>query len=133
MQTQLSQAKTEAQVARDLAENIVDMVGDPLLVLAEDLQVISANLAFYAAFQTTPEETVGQLIYELGQGHWDNPQLRELLEEIIPRRTALENFELEVDFPAVGPKRLRINARQIEPTGGQPPLILLMIEECDSS
>jgi two-component system CheB/CheR fusion protein len=129
VQTQLSQAKTEAQVARDLAENIVNMVRDPLLVLAEDLRVISANLAFYTTFQTTPDETVGQLIYELGQGHWDNPQLRELLEEIIPQRASLENFELEFNFPAVGSKRLRFNARQIEPAGGRPPLILLVIED----
>ena len=133
VQTQLGQAKTEAQVARDLAENIVNMVGDPLLMLAEDLRVISANLAFYATFQTTSEETVGQLIYDLSQGHWDNPQLRELLEEIIPQRASLENFEVEVDFPVVGTKRLRFNARQIEPAGEQPPLILLVVEGCGSS
>jgi two-component system CheB/CheR fusion protein len=134
VQTQFSQAKTEAQVARDLAENIVNMVRDPLLVLAGDLRVVSANLAFYAIFQTTPEETVGQLIYyDLGQGHWDNPRLREWLEEIILQRASLENFELELDFPAVGPKRLRFNARQIEPAGEQPTLILLLIEELPGS
>ncbi|HXV42467.1 MAG TPA: chemotaxis protein CheB [Anaerolineae bacterium] len=129
VQTQLSQAQATVQVARDLAENIVNMVRDPLMVLAGDLRVVSANLAFYAAFQTTPEETVGQLIYDLGQGQWDNPKLRELLEEIIPQRKSLENFELEFNFPAGGPKRLRFNARQIEPVEGQPALILLVIEE----
>jgi len=128
-EAQLSRAQATAQVARDLAENIVNMSRDPLLVLAGDLRVISANLAFYAAFQATPEETVGQLIYELGQSQWDNPQLRELLAEIIPQRTSLEKFELEFDFPAVGSKQLRFNARQIESAGGQPPLILLVIEE----
>lgn len=131
VQTQLSQARATAQVARNLAENTVNMMRDPLLVLDRDLRVVSANLAFYATFQTTPEETVGQLIYDLGQGHWDKPELRELLEEIIPRQAALENFELEFDFPALGPKRLRLNARQIEPAGGQPPLILLGIEGVD--
>jgi two-component system CheB/CheR fusion protein len=129
VQTQLCQAQDTVQMARDLAENIVNMVRDPLLVLAGDLQVVSANLAFYKVFQTTPEETMGQLIYELGQGQWDKPRLRELLEEIIPQRTSLENFELEFNFPAVGPKRLRFQARQIEPARGQPPLILLVIEE----
>lgn len=128
VQTQFSQAQATIEVARDLAENIVNMVHDPLLVLAGDLRVVSANFAFYATFQTTPEETVGQLIYDLGQGHWDSPRLRELLEEIISQRTSLENFELEFNFPAVGSKRLRFNARQIEPTGGQHPLILLVIE-----
>jgi two-component system CheB/CheR fusion protein len=128
VQTQLSQAQATVQVARDLAENIVNMVRDPLMVLTGELRVVSANLAFYAAFQTTPEETVGQLIYELGQGHWDKPRLRDLLEEIIPQSASLENFELEFNFPAVGSKRLRFNARQIEPAGGQLPLILLVIE-----
>ncbi|MBI1877268.1 MAG: PAS domain-containing protein [Chloroflexi bacterium] len=75
VQTQLSQAQATVEVARDLAENIVNMVRDPLLVLAGDLRVASANLAFYATFQTTPEETGGQLIYDLGQGQWDNPRL----------------------------------------------------------
>jgi two-component system, chemotaxis family, CheB/CheR fusion protein len=129
VQTQLSQVQATVQIARDLAETIVNMVRDPLMVLAGDLRVVSANRAFYAAFQTTPEETVGQLIYDLGQGHWDNPRLRELLEEIIPQGVSLENFELEFKFPALGPKRLRFNARQIEPAGGQSPLILLVIEE----
>jgi two-component system CheB/CheR fusion protein len=128
VQTQLSQAQATAQVARGLAENIVNMVRDPLLVLAGDLRVVSANLAFYTTFQTIPEETMGQLIYDLGQGHWDNPRLRDLLEEIIPQRASLENFELEFNFPAVGSKRLRFNARQIEPAGEQLPLILLGIE-----
>jgi two-component system CheB/CheR fusion protein len=129
VQTQLSQTQATVRMARDLAENIVNMVRDPLLVLAGDLRVVSANLAFYATFQTTPEAIVGQLIYDLGQGHWDNPRLREWLEEIILQRASLENFELELDFPAVGPKRLRFNARQIEPAGEQPALILLLIEE----
>lgn len=128
VQTQLSLTQAEAQVARDLAENIVNLVPHPLLVLAGDLRVVSANLAFYTAFQTIPEQTVGQLIDELGQGYWDSPRLRERLEEVIPRRKALENFELEFNSPAGEPKRLRFNARQIEPSGGQPPLILLGIE-----
>jgi two-component system CheB/CheR fusion protein len=131
VQTQLSQAQATAQAARDLAENIVNMVHDPLLVLAGDLRVVSANLAFYATFQTTPEETVGQLIYDLGQSNWDNLRLRDLLEEIIPQRTVLENFELDFNSPLVGRKRLRFNARQIERTGGQSPLILLVIEMVD--
>lgn len=129
VQTQLSQAQATVQVARNLAENIVNMVRDPLLVLTGDLRVVSANLAFYTAFQITPEETVGQLIYDLGQGQWDNPRLRDLLGKIIPQRASLENFELEFNFPAAGPKRLRFNARQIEPSEEQAPLILLVIEE----
>jgi two-component system CheB/CheR fusion protein len=129
VQTQYSQARATAGVARDLAENIVNMIPDPIMLLAGDLRVISANLAFYTAFQTTAEETVGQLIYDLGQSQWDNPRLREMLEEIVPQHAALENIELEFNFPAVGPKRLRFNVRQIEPAGEQPPQILLVIEE----
>ncbi len=127
VQAQLSQAQAAAQAAAELAENIVNMVRDPLVILSAALQVVSANHAFYATFRTSPEETVGQLIYDLGQ--WNSPRLHELLEEIIPQRTSFENFELEFDFPAVGSKRLRFTARQIEPARGQSSLILLMIEE----
>ena len=76
-----------------------------------------------------PGETEGQLIYDLDQRQWDIPKLRELLEEIIPQSTFLENFELDFESPAIGPKRLLLNARQIESANGQPSLILLTLEE----
>jgi two-component system CheB/CheR fusion protein len=127
VQAQLNQAQARASLAAKLAENIVDMVPDPLMVLAADLRVVSANHSFYQNFQTSPEKTEGHLIYDLSQG--DTSRLRELLEEIIPQHTSFENLELELDFPGIGPKRLRLKARQIEPADSHPPLILLVMVE----
>jgi two-component system, chemotaxis family, CheB/CheR fusion protein len=129
VQAQLSQAQAMAQAARKLAENIVNMVREPLMVLTSDLRVVSANQAFFKNFHISPEQTEGQLIYDLDQRQWDIPQLRELLEEIIPQSTFLENFELDFESPAIGPKRLLLNARQIKQANGQSPLILLTLEE----
>lgn len=129
VQAQLSQAQAAAQAARELAENIVNMVREPLVVLTGDLRVVSANQAFFENFHMLPGETKGQLIYDLDQRQWDIPKLRELLEEIIPQSTFLENFALDFESPTIGPKRLLLTARQIEQANGQSPLILLTLEE----
>jgi two-component system CheB/CheR fusion protein len=129
VQAQLRQVQTAAQAARELAENIVNMVREPLVVLTGDLRVVSANQAFFKNFHMLPGEPEGQLIYDLDQRQWDIPKLRELLEEIIPKSTFLENFEFDLESPAIGHKRLLLNARQIEQANGQPPLILLTLEE----
>src|SRR5437762_5073735 len=66
------------------------------------LRVRSANRAFYQTFQVSPEETEGRLIYELGNGQWDIPALRTLLEDIIPQSSVFNDYELEHDFPTIG-------------------------------
>src|ERR1044072_148703 len=80
---------------QDYALNIVDTVREPLFILATTLRVRSANRAFYQTFQVSAEETVGQLIYELGNGQWDIPDLRTLLEAIVPKRSVFNEFEIE--------------------------------------
>jgi two-component system CheB/CheR fusion protein len=117
------------QPARELAENIVNTVRHPLLVLDAELRILSANRAFSEVFQVKAEEAVGQFIYEVGNRRWALPRLRDLLEEIIPRSQVLEDFEVELDFPGLGCRRLRLNARQIKPSKRQPALILLAIED----
>ena len=79
------EAETAVQLARELAERVVDTIDAPLLVLDGDLQVVSANRAFYQYFQVTVAETVGRKIYDLGNSQWNIPALRELLEIILPR------------------------------------------------
>ena len=96
--------KREIQHARNYAENIVETVREPLLVLDGDLKIVSANRSFFQTFKVTPGETLGRLIYDLGNRQWDIPRLRILLEEILPKRTHFGNFEVEHDFPAVGHK-----------------------------
>src|SRR5881392_2430133 len=99
---------------QNYAQNIVDTVREPLLMLDTTLRVRSANRAFYQTFHVSPEETEGRLIYELGNGQWDIPDLRTLLEDIVPRSSAFNDFELEHDFPAIGRRVMLLNARKLQ-------------------
>ena len=81
------------------AQNIVDTVREPLLILDATLRVRSANRAFYQTFQVSSAETEDLLIYELGNGQWDIPDLRTLLEDIVPTSSVFNDFELEHNFP----------------------------------
>ena len=83
-----------AQDARNYAESIINTVREPLIVLDQDLRVVTASRSFYGFFKVKPEETVGQLIYDLGNKQWDIPKLRELLETILPQKTTFDNYEI---------------------------------------
>src|SRR6202023_3533447 len=96
------------------AQNIVDTVREPLLILDATLRVRSANRAFYQTFQVSPLETEGRLIYELGNGQWDIPDLRTLLEDIVPKSSVFNDFQLEHDFPAIGRRVMLLNARKLQ-------------------
>jgi PAS domain S-box-containing protein len=110
---------------RTIEKGIVETVREPLIVLDADLKVISANKSFYRSFKVNPKETQGRLIYDLGNRQWNIPKLRKLLEEILPKSTTIENYEVEHDFKTIGPKRMLLNARRIESTQ----MILLAIED----
>jgi len=113
----------------DIFKDIVETIREPLLVLDSDLKVILANHSFYGIFKVKPEETVGQLIYDLGNKQWDIPKLRELLENILPEKTAFENYEVEHEFATIGRRTMLLNARQIEQGLGKELIILLAIED----
>ena len=113
---------------REYADTIVESAREPILVLNGGLQVTAANPAFYRCFEVTPEETEGRLIYQLGNGQWNIPKLRELLEEIIPRNSRVDDFEMSHDFPLLGQRDMRLNARRVELQAGHP-FILLAIED----
>ena len=85
-----------------LAEAIVDAIREPLLVLDLDLRVIAASRSFYRTFAVTPRKTEGRLVFELGDGQWNIPRLRALLEDIIPKRRTVEAYEVEHEFPSIG-------------------------------
>jgi two-component system CheB/CheR fusion protein len=116
-------------MAKNFAESIVDTVREPLVVLDGDLKVISANQAFYNTFHTSKQQTESCLIYELGNGQWDIPQLRVLLEKIVPEKASFEDFEVEHNFPKIGHKFMLLNARRIPAAGEHPTMILLAIED----
>ena len=117
------------EAARTYAENIVNTVREPLLVLDERLRVVSANKSFLRAFQVSPEETKGTYLYDPGNGQWNIPVLRERLEEIFPKQTKFENFQVQHEFSDLGRRTLLLNARQIEPEAGGEKLILVVIED----
>src|SRR5512139_2305941 len=97
----------------DLAEAIVDAIREPLLVLDPDLRVIAASRSFYRTFAVTPKKTEGKLVFELGDGHWNIPGLRVLLEDIIPKRRTVEAYEVEHKFPSIGRRVMLLNARRV--------------------
>lgn len=115
--------------ARAYAESIVDTVREPLLVLDAKLRVLSANRSFYKHFQTTKEETENCLIYDLGNRQWDIPQLRLLLEEIVPQNAEFDDFEVEHAFPTIGHRSMLLNARRVERGEAGAHFILLAIQD----
>lgn len=127
--TDLEQIERKVQNARLYAESIVDTIREPLIVLDADLKVISANRAFYQVFKTKPEETVGKLIYDIGNQQWNNPKLRVLLEEILPMNTSFDDFEIEHDFSHIGERIMLLNARRIYGVANKTEMILLAIED----
>src|SRR5665811_1285606 len=113
---------------QNYAQNIVDTVREPLLILDTTLRVRSANRAFYQTFQVSPGETEGRLIYELGNGQWDIPDLRTLLEDIVPKSSVFNDFELEHTFPIIGRRVMLLNARKLRP-GSHAELLVLAMED----
>jgi two-component system CheB/CheR fusion protein len=103
----------QAELARALADGIVETVQHPLLVLDSDLHVARANAAFYKVFGVRPEETLKQSIDDLGNGQWKVPELRRLLEQALLRDVPFRDLELTHDFPDIGKKTLRLNGRRI--------------------
>jgi two-component system, cell cycle sensor histidine kinase PleC len=115
--------------SKEYAESIINTVREPLIVLDQDLRVVTVSRSFYDVFKVNPEETVGQLIYDLGNKQWDIPKLRELLEDILPQETTFDNYEVEHDFATIGKRIMLLNARQIQRVLGKERIILLAIED----
>ena len=127
--TQRKLLETKIQGAREYAENIVETVREPLVVLDSDLLVLTANRSFFATFKVTPEETIGNFICDLGDGQWDIPKLRTLFESILPDEAVFNGYEVEHDFPGIGKKTMLLNARQIFRKDVGSRIILLAMED----
>jgi two-component system CheB/CheR fusion protein len=118
------------QAARKYAESIVAAVGEPMLILARDLKVISANPVFCKVFRTSKEETIGRFIYELNNGQWDIPELRDLLGKVLQEKMQLTNYKVELVLPKTGKKSLLLNACQVvEDDRGVDRILLAMRED----
>ena len=112
-----------------MAEAIVDAIREPLLVLDPNLRVIAASRSFYRTFAVAPRKTEGRLLFELGDGQWNIPGLRKLLEDIIPERRTVEAYEVDHEFPSIGRRMMLLNARRVFDEDGSVSAILLAIED----
>ena len=122
-------AGEQSEASRRYAEAIVETVREPLLVLDERLRVVSANRAFYDGFGTSPADTAGRALFELGNGQWDIPSLRGLLERVLAHGEAFNEAEVEHDFPGRGHRTMLLNARRVPSALNGLPLVLLAIED----
>ena len=127
--TQYKRAEEAAQESRRYAESLIEAVRQPIVVLDADFKVLSCNRSFNTVFQVTSEESIGRFIYDLGNRQWDIPELRTLLEGILPKNSSFDNFEVDHIFPAIGHKVMLLNARRIYREGLGTQLILLAMED----
>ena len=132
LQAQIAERKRVEQTfekVQEYTESIVETIREPLLVLASDLRVLSANRSFYDTFKVTLKETTGNLIYNLGNRQWDIPRLRTLLEDILTKNSKFDNYEVEHVFSSIGHKIMLLNARRITQKEIGSQMILLAIED----
>jgi two-component system CheB/CheR fusion protein len=126
--TELLDRNEQLNSARLYTESIVSTIRDPLIILDKDLHVKRATEGFYKKFRTSEKDTEGQYIYDLGNKQWDIPKLKEILEELLPSKKELKDFEVSLVFPYIGKRVMCLNARLIDNRGGEK-LILLAIED----
>ncbi len=115
--------------AMEYFQSIVETVREPMIVLDASLRVQSANESFHRIFKTSGEQMLGKNLYELGNGQWNIPELRKLLEAVVPGNKSFNDYVVEHDFPAIGHKKFILNARRLQRAAGLPDFILLAMEE----
>ena len=128
LQEEMAHLRAQEQ-AHAFAERVVQTVREPLLVLDAELRVASANRTFFDNFQVAAGETIGICIYELGNGQWNIPELRKLLEEILPERATMTDYVVRHTFEHIGPRTMRLNASELRRIDGEQRMILLAIED----
>src|SRR5204863_1781120 len=127
--TQIVEAEQRAVHAQLYADSVVETIHEPLIVLDTYMRVKSANQAFYDTFRVSEEATVGKVLYELGNRQWDSPDLRRLLNEVLPTNSLVKDFRVEHRFPGLGRRVMLLNAKKIGEDKERAPLILLSIED----
>jgi two-component system CheB/CheR fusion protein len=127
--TDMKKSQLEALDAKRYAENIVETVREPLMVLDPDLRIVSVNRSFSEVFHLPPKEAEGKLIYELEDRQWDIPELRLLLEQIIQSKSSFNDFEIERMFLGIGRRIMLLNCRQVFQEVGERSFILLALED----
>ncbi len=127
--TERRTAERAQKRAHSYADDIIETLREPFVVLDHDLRVKTANRSFYERFHVSKEETENRLVYDLGNGQWDIPGLRKLLEDVLARNQSVDDHEVEHSFPILGRKTMLLNARPFPPSSKHPELILLAVED----
>ena len=127
--TELCRQERAVQVALAYADNIIATLREPFVVLDKNLRVKTANRTFYATFHVEKEETEGRFIFDLGNGQWNIPRLRTLLDDVLSNHHPVHDFDMEYDFPVIGKKIMLLNARRFESVESHSDMILLAIED----
>ncbi|HET6957666.1 MAG TPA: chemotaxis protein CheB [Vicinamibacterales bacterium] len=125
----LKRAEQTTVVAREYADNIIDTLREPLLVLDSAMRVERVNRAFCDTFAVTPTETIGALLYDLGNRQWDIPELRGLLHDILTRDRTVENYSVTHNFERVGRRTVLLNARRLRNPKTMAERVLLAMED----
>src|SRR5271166_931456 len=102
----------QVQDALTYADNIIATMREPFVVFDKSMRVRTANAAFYRGFHVSKAETEGRLVYDLGNGQWDIPQLRALLEGVLSNSHPIDDCDVEHDFPVIGKKIMLLHARR---------------------
>ena len=126
---EIEKARNVSERAREYADQIIETVRDPMLVLDADLMIVRANKAYYTTFKVRPDETEGLRFYDVGNRQWDRPLLREGLDGVLKRSEDVVNLETTYDVPAIGPRMMSLTARRISGDADREELILLAIED----
>jgi PAS domain S-box-containing protein len=112
--------------AYDYANDIVETVREPLLILESDLKVITANRSFYENFMIDPAEIEGRYFYELGNGEWNIPDLMKQLRDVLPEKRFFSDLEVAIDIGDMGRRTMLLNAREIRKDISDPIPVLSM-------
>ena len=116
-------------IHEDYFKNIFNTVREGILILDENMRVLSANRSFFNIFKVDTANTIGSLLYDLGNGQWNIPSLRLLLEDILPKHNTVDDYEIEHNFESIGQKTMLLNACKIREKKNDLPIILLAIED----
>lgn len=116
-------------IHEDYFKNIFNTVREAILILDQEMRVISANRSFFKTFQVDAADTIGSLLYDLGNGQWNIPELRTLLEDILPKNDTVDDYEIDHKFESIGQKTMLLNACKIREEKSSQPIILLAIED----
>ena len=117
--------KESKDLAMHYMKTLVDVARESFLILDSDLEVISGNSVFYQTFQVSPKQTENMSLYKLGDGQWNIPELKKLLEDILPSKKTVKDYKVVYNFETIGRKTMVLNARQIDSVQ----LIILAIED----